>query len=294
MIKVASLHFDNIFKKAFGDAAVFQAFARAAFGVDFKFDRIHEDYRYRQRVAGVDLAYDLFAEDEDTRSIVEMHHRQTSEFKDRYLYYHLVGLVEQVPSHRDYRFKRTVYTIVILTDRRKSPGHDFAVATSTMNPVTDQGETLAFYPHRLVFMIPQNAAAQPPERSELTPWLRLIDDSLDERVDETAYSESALQRVIEQIRAENLTPEDHEAMRRTIAEEDLLKDDGRAEGRVEGRAEGRVEERRANVLALLRTLPPESVATAMGLDLSYVLGLHAEGHGISDSPGSRSAPPLDE
>ena len=44
MIEVASLHFDKIFRKAFSDTEVFQAFARATFGVDFQFERVHQEY----------------------------------------------------------------------------------------------------------------------------------------------------------------------------------------------------------------------------------------------------------
>jgi len=47
----------------------------------------------------------------------EVQHLKQEDFFDRFLYYHLVSLVEQIGNYQeyDYDFEQTVYTIIVLT-----------------------------------------------------------------------------------------------------------------------------------------------------------------------------------
>ena len=58
----------------------------------------------------------------------------------------------------------------------------------------------------LVFLNPRIRNEQTPQ--SVIAWLELIDDSLDEQVDETQYSPPVFQQVIEEIRRDNITPQE--------------------------------------------------------------------------------------
>jgi len=77
--------------------------------------------------------YDLFAEDVEKRIIVEIQHLKQEDFFDRFLYYHLVSLVEQIGNYQEYDFEKTVYTIVVLTTLPRDGSVQFSCAISDMN-----------------------------------------------------------------------------------------------------------------------------------------------------------------
>jgi hypothetical protein len=61
------------------------------------------------------------------------------DFFDRFLYYHLISLAEQVKGYQAYQFDRTVYTIVLLTSTPRDGSIDFSCAVSDMNPIDEKG-----------------------------------------------------------------------------------------------------------------------------------------------------------
>ena len=105
MLSVVPLRYGTAFKKAFSDPVVFSALVKAALDLDFTPDRIHQEFSYRPPVAHVNVAYDLFAEDSVHRTIVELQHVRDDESYDRFLYYHCIGLAEQIVSSDSYRFR---------------------------------------------------------------------------------------------------------------------------------------------------------------------------------------------
>ncbi|HIE29891.1 TPA: hypothetical protein EYP66_21690 [Candidatus Poribacteria bacterium] len=187
MIEVASLRYDVIFKKAFSQPDVFRQFVHDVLGISIKVDKVQTEYKYPETVGYVDIQYDLFVEDVENRIIVEIQNIKEGDFFDRSLYYHLIGLVEQVKSRVGYRFEETVYTIVVLTgvSRPKNPNVDFSMAVSDFCPVNERGRKLEVYGHRLVFLNPWLRNEQTPPN--VNAWLELIEDSLDEQIDENRY-----------------------------------------------------------------------------------------------------------
>ncbi|MBI1922723.1 PD-(D/E)XK nuclease family transposase [Candidatus Poribacteria bacterium] len=115
MIQVVPLRYDTAFKKAFSQPAIFCQFVHDVLGIDLQIEKVYRGYKYLKPVGQVDIEYDLFAEDEKARIVVEIQHIKERDFFDRFLYYHLISMVEQVKSSRNYRFERTVYTVVVLT-----------------------------------------------------------------------------------------------------------------------------------------------------------------------------------
>jgi len=157
MIDVVPLRYDTAFKKAFGKPEVFCQFVKDVLGIEIHVDRVIAGWRYPEPVGFVDIEYDpslrsrmtfLFAEDTDKRVIVELQHVREEDLFDRFLYYHLIALAQQVSirkpwveceayrnllnprvkTYTDYRFNKTVrfahqrlrltvYTVVVVTGK---------------------------------------------------------------------------------------------------------------------------------------------------------------------------------
>jgi len=99
VIRVVPLRYDTVFKKAFGKPEVFCQFVKDVLGVEIHVERVIPGWRYPEPVGFVDIEYDLFAEDTQKRIIVELQHVREEDLFDRFLYYHLIALVEQVKSY---------------------------------------------------------------------------------------------------------------------------------------------------------------------------------------------------
>ena len=231
MIEVASLRYDVIFKKAFSQPDVFCQFVYDVLGIRINVDKIHTEYKYPETVGYIDIKYDLFAEDVENRIIVEIQNIKEGDFFDRFLYYHLIGLIEQVKSRVGYHFEKTVYTIVVLTGVSKpnNPNVDFSVAISDFCPINERGKKLDVYGHRLVFLNPWLRNEQTP--ASVNAWLELIEDSLDEQIDESRYSDSSIfHRVIDEIKTDRIAPDELSQIKDEAAWEDVLRTE-REEGR---------------------------------------------------------------
>lgn len=232
MVEVIPLKYGVTFKRVFSDPVVFSQFASDVLGIPIKVDEVHTEYTYDEPPGYVNLQYDLFAEDKEKRTIIEVQHVREDDFFDRFLYYHLIALVEQVRSYAAYRFERTVYTIVVLT-RKPQPKHlRFSYAISDMNPTDEFGDQIQLYPHRLVFLSPNSVRPETPERAR--PWLELIADSLDSQIEKSDYDSKLFQEIIARIERNTLSPSELAHIKDEAAWEDA-KQNAREEGREEGR-----------------------------------------------------------
>jgi predicted transposase/invertase (TIGR01784 family) len=235
MARVVPLRYDTAFKKAFGQPATFCQFAKDVLGIEFRTNEVQRGYKYLEPVSQVDIEYDLFAEDPETRIVVEIQHLKEQNFYDRFLYYHLIGLVEQVKSSKAYKFDHKVYTIVVLTSPPRKSEIDFSVAISDFNPINEFSRKVEVYPHQLVFLVPRMINEHTPPR--IRTWLEIILDSLDEEIDETRYRSPIFEQVIDAIKRENLSPEEFRILKDEESWEETLIEE-RSEGRVEGFEEG--------------------------------------------------------
>ena len=251
MTAVVPLRYDTVFKKAFGKPDIFCQFVKDVLGIEIHVDRVIAGRRYPEPVSYVDIEYDLFAEDTEKWIIVEIQHIQEVDFWERFLYYHIIGLAEQVRSHADYRFDKTVYTVVVLTGspRQQENNINFSVATSNMDPVNEFGDRLSVYPHRLVFLNPRLRNEMTPESIKV--WLELIDDSMDAEIEESRYSLPIYQKVIEEIKRDNITPQELRVIKDEAAWERTLRESFE-EGHQEGHEEGRKTREKEIALSMLQ------------------------------------------
>ena len=141
--------------------------------------------------------------------IVEIQHVKRIDFFDQFLYYHLIGSVEQIKTHSNNNFPKAVYTMVVVTEEepfREVHIPPFSIAVSDMEAYNEFDQPLGVYPHRLVFLNPRAKTDRTPE--SVKGWLALIEDSLDEDIDEILFPLPIFQKVIEEIRKNNVTPDE--------------------------------------------------------------------------------------
>jgi len=270
-MQVIPLKYGTIFKRAFGQPDVFRQFAKDVLNIEININKVHTEYEYPEPIGFVRSKYDLFAEDTEKRIIVEIQQVKEDDFFDRFLYYHLISMAEQVGGFQEYGFDRTVYTIVVLTSTPRDGSINFSCAVSDMNPIDEYGRTVEVYPHRLVFLCPRQVNDKTPPL--VKKWLNFIEDSLDGEMNEADYPDTLWKKIMFAIQKHSMDPallseikDDaawEKAKRRFVAE-------GREEGLEQGREEGR-EEGRAMLLKHQR----ESVLQAreMGLDETAIAKL---------------------
>ena len=233
MKKVASLQYEVIFKKAFGDPAIFTAFARAMLGVELEIDHVETEKKFDLAVGPVQTKFDLFAEDKKNRIIVEIQHERRVDHYDRFLHYHCAALlVKQSVQSQNYRPALQVFTIVVLTSGDK---HRRDVAISDFDPRDLQGQPLGEFKHKILFLCPKYANADTPE--QYREWLLAIDDSLDGEVEETNYHQPEILRVFDHILTDDITPEDRALMKDEYSDE-LLKQEKFEQGVQQGLQQG--------------------------------------------------------
>ena len=247
IMQVIPLKSGVMFKQVFSQPYIFNHFVEDVLDIKFKTDKVHTEYEYPKPIGFVRSCYDLFAEDKEQRIIVEIQHIKEEDFFDRFLYYHLISLIEQAGGYREYEFQQTVYTIVVLTSTPRDGSINFSCAVSDMNPIDEYGKTIDIYPHRLVFLCPRQINDKTPAKTQ--EWLRLIEDSLDGKIDNDQYGKPIWQDIINQIKKRDIDPAILAQLKDEAAWEKAKQrfaNEGRKEGRKEGRREGE-----ANSLILL-------------------------------------------
>ncbi len=222
MIQVVPLRYDTVFKKAFSQPEIFCQFAEDVLGIKFHTDEVHRGYKFLEPIGQVDIEYDLFAEDPESRIVVEIQHVKEGHFYDRFLYYHLINLVEQVKNSKAYQFDQTVYTIVVLTSPYSENEIDFSVAITDFNPVNEFNRKVNVYPHQLVFVVPRMVNDKTP--SGIKAWLELVLDSLDGEIDESRYRSPIFERVIDAVKLDNISPAERRVLKDEESWEDTLID----------------------------------------------------------------------
>ncbi|HHL19789.1 MAG TPA: hypothetical protein ENJ33_08635 [Thiothrix sp.] len=263
MIEVASLHYGVIFKKAFSQPHIFTALVNDFFGIELDIDKVETEKSFSPVVGSVDSRFDLFAEDKKNRIIVDIQHKRLSDHYDRFLHYHCSALLEQVTSAYNYTPKRTIYTLVVLTsgDRHKTD-----ISVTDFEPKTLAGKGIGETKHKMIYVCPKYVSDSTPE--PYREWLEAIDDSLDEKIDETQYENKTIQDIFALIKKDKTTPQEYARMKDEYANEEYLQDkkakareegrkQGRKEGRKEGREEGKQQSKQETLISLLTLKFPQ-------------------------------------
>jgi predicted transposase/invertase (TIGR01784 family) len=236
MKQVASLRYGVIFKKAFCDVDIFNAFVSDILGIEFHCDSVETEKEFNTLIGNVKPRFDLYAEDKQNRIVVDIQHRKDSDHYDRFLHYHCVALLEQIKSSEDYKPALAVYTIVVLTsgDKHKSP-----VSIINFDPIDHRGNPLKEIPHKIIYICPKYLDNTIPELYQ--EWLQVIDDSLDGSIDELLYKKPQVQKIVSLIEEDDISPEERYWMIEEYSEEKAkreLREQALQEGLAEGLKEG--------------------------------------------------------
>jgi predicted transposase/invertase (TIGR01784 family) len=269
MKKVASLRYGVIFKKAFSQPAIFTAFVQDILGITLQIDHVETEKSFDPIIGKVDSRFDLFAEDKTNRIIVDIQHVRSSDHYARFLHYHCVALLEQVANAKNYSPALTVFTIVILTSGDR---HKVDIATLDFDPKDRAGRPLGEIPHKILYLCPKYVNETTPE--PYRQWLQAIDDSLDEEVDESLYSNPCIQDVFKLIERSAISPQELARMK-----EEYNQEEAQEQKYLAGREVGRKEEKRQFAKNLLDVLDIETIALKSGLSVEDVQQLKEEGDG---------------
>lgn len=213
-------------------------------------------------VGRVDSRFDLYAEDKKNRIIVDIQHERLFDHYDRFLHYHCAAMLEQVANSRSYRPDLRVFTLVVLTSGDK---HKRDIAVIDFDPKDLQGKPLGEIPHKIMYICPKYMNEKTPE--PYREWMLAIEDSLDERVEESDYTSPYIHKIFEYIEKDSISPYDRAKMFDEYAYE-RLRQDQIAEGKTIGIQE-RMQQTARNLLAT-DVLTEEQIANATGLTLERV------------------------
>jgi hypothetical protein len=207
MKKVASLRYGVIFKKAFCDPAIFSAFVHDFLGITLEIDRVETEKSFDPPIGRVTPRYDLFAEDQKNRVIVDIQHERYTDHYDRFLHYHCAAILEQVVSSYDYRPPLRVYTLVVLTSGDK---HQRDIVMTDFDPRDLKGKPLGEIGHKIMYLCPKYVTEETP--APYREWLLAIADSLDEEVEESTYHHPEIQKIFQYIEKDRVSPDERARM----------------------------------------------------------------------------------
>jgi len=215
-ITVHSLESRPAFQEGFSSVEVFKRMVKAFTGVNLQIKEVETEKEFHKPVGNVKVKFDLFAEDEKNRTIVEAQHANYSQNFERFYYYHLIAITETIKSSQDYHFPKTVYTLVFFTDRLSPvPGsnilvHDTEVKKLDDNEIVEE----KFFPlkHRLFYIFtkaPDADTGMPEERRE---WIQAIHETLKGWVYLHKFRTPEIKMLFERLKTENTSPELHTKM----------------------------------------------------------------------------------
>ena len=253
MKHVAPLRYDVIFKKAFCDRDIFTAFVKDALGVTIEIDKVETEKAFAPPIGRAASRFDLFAEDKKNRIIVDIQHERYPDHYDAFLHYHCAAILQQIANAENYRPKLTVFSLIVLTSGDK---HKHDVVTIDFDPKDRTGKGIGEIPHKVMYICPKYVDEQTPE--PLREWLRAIDDTLDQQVEESAYRHPQIQRIFDLIERDQVSPEERAQMFEEFNREQL-----RSETFEEGKAVGRTEGERQEKIKIARTLLTTGVDVAL-------------------------------
>ncbi len=263
MIHVAPLRYDVIFKKAFGDPEIFTAFVKDFIGVNIEITKVEMEKSFRPSIGPVDSRFDLFAEDTKNRIVVDIQQDRLTDHYDRFLYYHCAAMLELTARTKTYRSDIKVYTLVVLTSGDK---HQVDIATIDFDPKDLKGRPLKEISHKIIYICPKYVNDETP--AAYREWLQAIDDTLDEEVDETQYTNPAIRKVFDCIEESQVTPQDRAKMKDESARKETVE---------EQISKSKEEERKEIARKMLnRGRPLEEISEDTGLTIAQIKELSAE------------------
>lgn len=178
---LANLDNEVHFKHVFTNVEVFSAFAKDVLGIDLNIDKVETEKVLPSKVSAIKFRMDLFAEDNDKRTVVEIQKVDYDYSYDRFAHYFLANLIDMQRSSKDYSYDKEVYVIVVVTaayrisELNGQPIKDDILITS-INPRNLQGQERKMTKHQMVILNTTYINDNTPK--DIKDWMDLIKESM--------------------------------------------------------------------------------------------------------------------
>jgi len=178
---LANLDNEVHFKHVFADVEVFSAFTKDVLGIELNIDKVETEKVLPSKVSAIKFRMDLFAEDTDKRTIVEIQKVDYDYTYDRFAHYFLANLVDMQCSSKDYSFEKEVYVIVVVTaayrisELNGKPIKDDVLITR-INPRNLKGEEKQLTNREMIILNTVYVDENTP--SDIKDWMDLITESM--------------------------------------------------------------------------------------------------------------------
>ncbi len=270
MKEVASLRYGVIFKKAFSVPEIFKAFVFDFLNIRLNIDHVETEKSFSPQIGKIDTRFDLFAEDKENRVIVDIQHIRYHDHYDRFLYYHCAAMMEMIADSGNYHPKAKVFTLVVLTSGDK---HKKDIGITSFDPVDLEGKPYGEIPHKIIHICPRYVNERTPE--PYREWMLAIEDSLDERVEESEYKHPEILKIFELIRKDTISPKEYARMKDEYSYKQLLDEEykkGVEKGVKEGLEKGVKEGLEKTAINLIKSgkLTDKDIAELTGLSLEEI------------------------
>ena len=178
---LANLDNEVIFKKAFTDPIVFEAFVKDILGIEMQVGRIETEKKFTPQIGYIDFEIDVFAESKDKRTAVELQRAQYDYNFDRFMHYLNMLVAEQQKTSKEYKVKQTVYLIVKMTLPYKfndltgeAVKEEFIVTNYCSKNL--KGKSIPIFGHQMVCLNPNHPEDDTPQA--IRDWLDLFYQSI--------------------------------------------------------------------------------------------------------------------
>ncbi len=208
---LANLDNEVHFKKVFTDVEVFKAFVKDVLGLDMNITKVETEKVILPKVSAIKFRMDLFAEDKENRTVVEIQKVDYDYSLDRFTHYFIGNLIDMQRSSKTYVFAKDVYIIVVVTaayrisDKNGKPIKDDVLITD-VNPRTINGNIRDMYNHKMVILNTTNVDDDTPP--EIRDWLDLIIQSMQHPEDPKINTKKpAIVKAAQLAELDNIDPE---------------------------------------------------------------------------------------
>jgi hypothetical protein len=268
---LANLDNEVYFKKVFTDIDVFCAFVKDILGIDIHINKVETEKVLPSKVSAIKFRMDLFAEDTETRTIVEIQKVDYDYTYDRFTHYFIGNLIDMQRNSKDYSFAKEVYIIVVVTaayrisDKNGKPIKDDVLVTD-INPRTLGGEIRDMYNHKMVILNTTNVSENTP--TEIRDWLDLIIESMkNPNNPQINMNKPAIVKAAQLAELDNLTSEqiadakEQEMRKATVA---MIEDTAKVETEKKVKEDGIINALQLNIL------DKSQIATIFNVSIEYV------------------------
>jgi hypothetical protein len=208
---LANLDNEVHFKKVFTDVEVFTAFVKDILGIDMHIEKVETEKVLPSKISAIKFKMDLFAEDKERRTVVEIQKVDYDYTYDRFAHYFLANLIDVQRQSKSYSFAKEVYIIVVVTSAYKisditgKPIKEDVLLTD-INPRNLKGDIIKMNNHKMVILNTTYIQVDTPDR--ILDWLNLIRESMKNPENpQINTTKTAIVRAAELANIDELSPE---------------------------------------------------------------------------------------